>query len=193
MKILRFNELITEEKKHIYEYGCVMGMLKIDNWKKDILSLIDKDDIYEEEDTDKYGLEEDTHVTLLYGIHADVDYKKVKAFIEKYKFDNKEITLGKISLFERETNNYDVVKFELSDKFIFEFNKAISDEFPYTSDYPKYQAHVTIGFVKKGKGKKYKQTLDKPFIANLNEIVYSYPVKDGTENKKLTIKLDEDE
>lgn len=192
MKILKFNELINEQKTHVYEYGCVMGLLKVDNWKKDILSLIDKDDIYEEEDTDKYGLEEDTHVTLLFGIHADVDHNKVKKFIEKYKFESKEIILDKISLFERDKNEYDVVKFELSDEFIFEFNKALCDEFPYTSDYPKYQPHVTIAFVKKGKGKKYKQKLEEPFIATLNEIEYSYPSEDGSENKKINIKLKEE-
>lgn len=189
--IYRFNEFLNEEKKHVYSYGCVMAQLEYPKWKDDILSIIDNDDIYygDEEDGDKYGLEDEAHVTLLYGIHADeVNVDDIKKFIENYKFETDEIEVNKIDFFEREQNDYDVVKFNLNGLDVFkDINKKLKDEFPYTTDFPRYNEHSTIAYVNKGTGKKYKQELEEPFKFKFKEIKYSYP--DGDENKNITVKV----
>lgn len=160
-----------------YSYGCVMLYFDIptEQWNK-IQNIIKDEDISEVSGVD--GRETEPHVTLLYGIHDDVEDKDVEAIINT--FTAPEITLSKIGLFENE--DVDVVKFDIDCKDLNEMNKKLK-ELPYTSKFPTYEAHSTIAFVKAGKGKPYKQTLgeDDKIILKPNKIVYSKP--DGTKKK----------
>ena len=58
-------QLILEAAK--YEYGCLMLDLSINNWQK-LLDCIDEEDIYNGDDAEKYGLETEPHITILYGL-----------------------------------------------------------------------------------------------------------------------------
>ena len=62
-----------------YDYGCVMLQLPIKKeiWSE-IQSFINEDDI---EYNDDLGRETDPHITLLYGIHADVNDSDVETLI----------------------------------------------------------------------------------------------------------------
>jgi len=190
MKILKIDEFVNESKKKDsfkYEYGVVMLDFKVEDWKKQILSIIDEEDIYDEKG---FGLEDKVHVTVFYGIKPDESTPKdVKEKIKKYleKIDvNKEYELKKISIFENK--DYDVVKFEIKDcEELRTLNKFIEKSFPYNNDYPKYEPHSTIGYVKKGKGKKYIQELEESLIATPTKLVYSYPIEDGEDKKTETI------
>lgn len=194
--IYSFKQFLNEAKNHVFSYGCVMAELSYPKWEEDILSLIDKEDVYngEDDDSDRFGLEDEPHVTLLYGIHADeVDADDVKKFIEDYKFESTDVELTKIDIFEREENDYDVVKFNLNKLKLFkDINKKLCDKFPFTTDFPRYNPHSTIAYVKKGTGKKYKQELDEPFILKFKEVKYSYPSDDGKENKNFIVKIKEE-
>jgi 2'-5' RNA ligase len=190
MKILKVNEFLNESKKKEkfkYEYGVVMLDLKVEDWKKQILSIIDEEDIYDEKG---FGLEDKVHVTIFYGIKPDEstpkDVKeKIKEYLEKIDV-NKEYELEKISIFEND--DYDVVKFEIEDcDELHKLNKFIEKSFPYNNDYPEYKPHATIAYVKKGKGKKYIQKLEEPFIAIPTKLVYSYPIDGGEDKKTDTI------
>lgn len=158
-----------------YKYGCVM--LYFDIPKKqwdDIQDLIKDEDISEVEGVT--GRETEPHVTLLYGIHADVSDEDVEAIINE--FSAPELTLDKIGIFENDVQ--DVVKFDIKCKELNEMNKKLK-ELDHTSSFPNYEAHATIAFVKSGKGKDYKQTLGDEAITLIpNKIVYSKP--DGSKN-----------
>lgn len=173
----RFRQIINEIAGVKYSYGCVMLYFDIpkDKWKK-IQDLVNDEDISEVDGVE--GRETEPHITLLYGIHEDVDDKAVEAIINE--FSAPEISLSKIGIFENE--DMDVVKFDIKCKELNKMNKQLK-ELPHTSKFPTYEAHSTIAFVKAGRGKDYKQTLDKDdeLILKPTKIVYSKP--DGTKNK----------
>jgi 2'-5' RNA ligase len=196
MKILRLQEFLNEAKSFKYEFGCVMLRFKIDNWKKDVLSIIDEEDVYDEP---SFGLEEECHVTVFFGILPDeTKPSEIKEKLQpgecniRLDRDNedediiKEYNLSKISIFENE--DYDVVKFEVEDcQELKDMNKFIKKEFPNEQTFPDYKPHVTVGYVKKGKGKKYVQELDEPIVAVPDKLVYSYPIDDGKGKRTINI------
>ena len=57
--------------------------IKYSKWNK-IISGVSKDDIYIKPYDDSYGLEEEPHVTIKYGINDDVNPDEVFDFINKY-------------------------------------------------------------------------------------------------------------
>ena len=185
MKILKINEFINEAKEFKYDLGCVMLKFNIDDWNKEILSIIDKEDIYDEP---KFGLEDKSHVTVFFGIKPEEsEPSEVKKALKESDIDiDKEYKLQNISIFEND--DYDVVKFDIKDcAELRKLNKFIKDTFPNKQDFPSYEPHATIGYVKKGKGKKYIKKLDKPIIAKPSRLTYSYPIDDG--NSKRTINI----
>jgi len=142
---------------------------------KQAQKIIEKDDLYlGTEDDPGYGLETEPHVTVLYGIHGDVPDEDVEAKIDN--FTQPEINLKDISIFDNAAKGFDVVKFDITNKELNKMNKDVS-KLPHTTDYPDYHAHITIAYVKAGKGEKYVQTLseDKQINIKPNKIVYSKP------------------
>jgi 2'-5' RNA ligase len=196
MKILKMKQFLNEAKSFKYELGCVMLKFNIDNWEKEVLSIIDKEDIYDEPG---FGLEDECHVTVFFGIKPDEsEAKDVSDKIKECDCDiDKEYLLENISIFENE--DYDVVKFDVKKcreneeedlencEGLKEMNKFIEETFPNKQDFPDYKPHVTIGYVVKGKGKKYIQKLKKPIIATPSKLVYSYLTDKG--NSKRTINI----
>jgi 2'-5' RNA ligase len=148
------------------EYGVLMVNCKIDNWK-DKLGKIDKDDVYERKG---FGKETEPHVTILYGFHDNVKPSEVLASIKDKAKNPIEMELTKISYFE--TPEYDVVKYDVKSDLLYELNK-IAKSFPHTTNFPNYNPHMTISYVKKGRGKKYVEDLKQPIKIKSKEIVYS--------------------
>lgn len=132
---------------HKYEKGCVLFSLPISNWDE-IINQIDKEDLYEVDD-DEFGLEKESHVTVVYGI-AD-DYENVTKFCEENLYPIKVKTKG-ISKFE---NEFDVLKYDVESNELKEFNKLIIDAFKCDLTYSNYSPHITIAYLKKGKADKY--------------------------------------
>lgn len=147
----------TKDKEPIFDYGCVLFLLKIKEWKS-IIGKIDEDDVYLVEDDDSYGIETKPHLTLLYGLHEEVTKSDVKSVVDKFKDEDIIIEVDGISIFENK--DFDVVKFDVKKTPILnKMNKELK-KFPFTSDYPDYHPHITVAYVKKGRGKKY---IDKNF------------------------------
>lgn len=142
LHLVRFkNWLLGESTKH--KLSCVMHVLRhepvksaIRNWAVDHLP----DDVL---DPDK-GREDELHVTVLYGLHTN-DPDDVAKVIESFK--PFQIRFGAISKFAAE--KYDVIKIEVSGDKLEEMNEALK-KLPYTSDFPKYQGHCTLAYVKPG-------------------------------------------
>ena len=185
MKIKRFNEMLNESKKgdFKYEFGYLMLKLNVPNWKKDVLSIINKDDIYE---VDGFGLENETHITIFFGILGDVDKDDV---VEKLKDITvpEYIELKNISIFET-NDSYDVVKFDIDDKneILTSIHNYIEEIFPTKKGF-EYHPHCTIAYVKKGRGVNYIQELEKPLIVKPSKIYYTYPKDNGNKKGEIDI------
>ncbi len=152
--MISLTKLILEEKQK-FEYGCAMLFFDFPELLN-LQSKIAKEDLYTEEGSDRsYGLEEDPHITLLFGLHPEVTLKQVTGVLDKYTFTG--CRVYKPSLFVNP--KYDVLKFDIAymargGAFLDKINKDLK-QFPYTSDFPDYHPHMTIAYLQPGTGKKY--------------------------------------
>mgnify|MGYP000244351191 CR=1 FL=1 len=184
MKLIKFfEEFLNESKEQKYDYGCLMLCYDFPEIK-DIQDKIEKDDIHDQ------GLVTNPHTTLLYGLHdreIEDDNKVLNTAIDK---EIPELILYNISLFEND--DYDVFKFDVKQKnvekenVLYKINKELTDNFPFTNNFPDYHPHCTIGYLKKGKGVKYVKMLKSlEYKVKPNQIVYS---KSNGDEIKLDIK-----
>lgn len=171
--ILKFKEWLNEarinENKGTHEYSCAMLYYDMPEMRS-LHSLIDEADVYTEEDDESYGLEKNPHVTLLYGLHDnEIDPEEVKGICTKHKYP--ELKLHNVSAFKND--KYDVLKFDVDSEKLHQVNKELTS-LPYTTDYPDYHPHSTIGYLKPGTADKYIQKFKgKEYTVNPNKIVYS--------------------
>jgi len=162
----QFKHLNEKTENQSYSSGCIMGYFNTPFPEIEI----DKDDLYNN-DENEYGLElGDKHVTILYGLHDDEinedDIVKLFSMI-----NGPEVTTNKISLFENE--KYDVVKWDIESEELTLLNKMVTSMFPYTSNFPDYYAHATIGYCIPGKGKTYQKDLDESLKMKVDYWIYS--------------------
>jgi len=170
-----------ESKEAEPVYGCVMlEPKKIEGWEENHLDGIDEEDIFIKPNDDSYGLEEQPHITIVYGIHEDItDPKDIVRKMEKV-LKPIEVEISEIDIFEGD--EYDVVKYNVPvSKTLEKYRNIFLDSYENTQKFPKYNPHMTIAYVKPGTGKKYKKKLDEPFNVVFNRAVYSYH-KDGDED-----------
>jgi len=183
MKFISLKNWLFEKKQSKkVEYGCVMLYATVPNWK-DHISIIDKDDIYDDEIKD-FGLEKTPHCTVLWGIHLDeTEPENVKKFIST--FSSIEVTINNISIFPG--GDYDVVKYDVPvTPELLKYRDALIANFPNTQTFPDYHPHMTIAYVLHGSGKKYVKKI-KPFKVKFDTIVYSF--KGGNKEGKNNIKI----
>lgn len=147
---------VTEGKDVKVEYGVAMLEFDIKNWDK-ITSVIKKEDVY---DKPTFGIEDEPHITILYGFHDNVKPDQVKKIIHDVvdKGEKIKVEIKKISFFEVKGQEYDVVKFDVESPILHKLNKALK-ELPHTSSFTDYHPHMTISYVKKGTAKKYEKKL----------------------------------
>lgn len=140
--IKNYKDFINEN--NTYEYGCVMLYFDIENWE-DITNIIDPDDIHEE------GIENEPHLTLLYGLHKEVTLDEIKNIMKDY--NSIEANIEGIDFFDND--EYDVLKFNIkASKELAEINSRLS-ELPNSNEYKDYKPHLTISYLNKGKAEKY--------------------------------------
>lgn len=182
--MIKLLDLILEDHKH--EFGCVMLVFDCPEINK-LQDVINPNDLYEDPDDDSFGLETESHVTLLYGLHKGVDSNDVKTALSGITFDD--CKLYNPSIFENE--KYDVLKFDVGyvargGAFLSKANKELM-KFPYTSDFPDYHPHMTVAYLKPGKGKKYSDIFKK----KVDEIKLSpkHALFSQTNGKKERLKI----
>lgn len=166
-----------------YEYGCVMFKCDIINWGK-IISTIKESDVYNNE-TDDYGLEYDPHITALFGILPDkTKPEDVKSFMQmnftKPKVDD--IKIVAISFFENP--EFDVLKFDVVSPYLQNVNTELCNNFEYHNEYPDYHPHMTIAYLKKGRGARYAKELSEHRDVVISNIEYSFPKDESAEEKR---------
>lgn len=132
-----------------YKYGCLMVKVNLPDLVNISTSILKEEDIFNDKDN-SYGIESEPHVTILYGLHNDIDHDKILHLCKILKPIN--LSLTDISLFE---NEYDVLKFDVESSHLELLNELVKNTFKYTNDYPDYKAHLTIAYLNKGTGKNY--------------------------------------
>lgn len=121
---------------------------------------------------------DDIHVTVKYGIHMTDPF-----MVRDYLMAQKPVTLrlGKVSLFEAE--DHDVVKLDATSPQLHHLNKLVNKNFEVTDTYPVYIPHVTIAYVKKGRGKLYGGRED--FVGR--KVVLDRTTFSGKDNRKTVL------
>lgn len=119
---------------------------KIIAWGK---KKIDDEDVYQVRE--KFGREDEIHVTVLYGLH-DEKPDAVRTLVEMES--PIELELGEVTAFT--TNpSFDVVKLTAISPDLRRIHNKLKENLEFTSDYPKYQPHCTIAYVKSGTAANY--------------------------------------
>jgi 2'-5' RNA ligase len=136
------------------DVGCVMLMGNVQNLEQ-ITSKIKEGGLHTR------GFEENTHITLLFGLDIEV---LDPLSLDLHKFNFSDIVLEDISVFKTPWD-FDVLKISVSSEDVLEANRYLST-FPYKSDFLDYKPHITIGYFNKGKADKYPQKLQR-FVGDL--------------------------
>jgi hypothetical protein len=175
---MKLMNMIKEMKTQTYDYGCLMIYYDFPQMKF-LSKMLEPNDIYTE-NGDDYGIEDEPHVTLLYGFHKEVKISDLGGILKKHRFGRCEIYNP--SLFKNDT--YDVLKFDVNEPTLVKVNSEVST-FPHTTNYPNYHPHLTIAYIKSGFGSKY--------IRKLGNIKYTltplYAVYSEPNGKKTKIPI----
>lgn len=160
------------------EYAFLMVEYEKPSFVSELQDKIKKEELYIEEDNDDYGLEKESHVTLVPCLNNDVEVSELKKYLmDISKYD---IILTDISKFECE--KFDVLKCAVKSKNMETTNKKIRDKFETHSDYKDYTPHLTIAYMKHGMTDKYlKDILPKLVYLKPKNFHFSYVDKNGDE------------
>ena len=169
MIIITKYEKFMESKASDFDYGCVMIDLNVSNWK-DILSEIDPKDIYPGK---TYGLQDNPHITFLYGLHPEVTFDQVQKCFDDVKGGDIKIEVEGVSIFENP--EFDVVKLGVKENPILsDINQNLS-KLPNSNEFKEFIPHITVGYVNKGCGKKYINPNFRHTINGVKNVKYSKP------------------
>lgn len=183
-QFISFEEWLKESKMQEEKtYGCVMLDAKIDDWEENHLEGIAEKDIYIKPYDDSYGLEENPHITIIYGIHEDEIDPQVVYDVMEQNLHPITVKIEKIGMFE--TPDCDIVKYDVPVTPEITAFRKIFMKFPNTQDFPEYHPHMTIAYVRKGTGKNYVKKLEEPFEVTFNKGVYSWHEKKDGEVEEL--------
>lgn len=148
------------EKANGRECACMMFQVpdSVKNRIKKLQAEVDKEDVHPEE-----GLEDDIHVTLLYGIE---DSPEVKEQARELLASVKPVQAhtGSIEIFKPEKEDYDVIVLRAHGSAVHALRKKVESALPNKQTFPEYKPHITVGYVKKGTGDKYKD-LEAPAVS----------------------------
>ena len=154
-----------------YEYGCVMAHIDEEAARKIIdfnYKTISEDILYIDENDDSFGREKNPHVTIKYGLVQSYTEEQIRQLLRQVTpFD---IQVRGISIFEND--KFDVVKFDVDGPELRRLNEIFSS-LPNHDEYPTYNPHMTMAYVRKGMGKRFAKTPGKFAKVPVRTIVYS--------------------
>ena len=174
---------VNEKKGDMYQYGCAMVYFDFPQ-AVEIHEMIDPEDLYTESEDRTFGIEDEPHATLLYGLHSnEVSDEEVMQVSTSIPIGR--ITLKNASLFKNAKAGYEVLKFDIENDAMYDINQKLS-ALPHTTDFPDYHPHCTIAYLKPGKGAKYVDLLNgATYDVAATSIVYSKP--DGSRLKESCV------
>lgn len=172
-----------EHKKHSgndYNYGCVLTYLDLsDEYWEQFTNIIDVNDIYHY-DEERYGIETEPHITILYGIHENVIDDDTINLCKTVDGLGILIQCSRVDCFQNP--EFDVVKLTVSSDSIHLFNEKLRT-LPYTNGFT-YNPHITIAYVKPGMGPKYCKEIEPLIINGITKVTYS-----KTSGEKILISI----
>ena len=153
---------LLEKTTGTYDKGCVMVELQFPhNSLEEIQQRIDPNWLYEEQDDDSYGLEDQPHITLLYGLDPRLDPAQITEALGEWK-PRSNYNIHHPSIFQSE--KYDVLKYDVRAADLNQANELLC-KLPHQNDYPNYHPHVTIGYVQPGMGQRCVQAIGRGTIS----------------------------
>ncbi len=149
--------------------------------------IIDKDDLYfDPNDKSISGIENQIHVTILYGLTNPSDVSQIIPFLKQQHFDNVSLKWGKVDKFSKDENPYDVLIYKIISPDLQTLHDLLRNRFDNVYGYNGYIAHSTIAYLKKGTADKYISIWSKVTgQIQTNIITASLP---SGEEKKLKLK-----
>lgn len=169
------------------EYACIMLDYDMPDFIKQIQNIISDEDIYfGETEKDKknnvYGVEDECHITIVYGLDNNVKFSEIKPYL--FPLKEYQTILTNISIFENE--KFDVLKVTAKCPKAEESNKLIMKNFDVHTTFKDFNPHMTIAYMKKGKADKYKkEILDK--IDTIKPYGFNYSYNENGEDKNMFI------
>jgi len=127
-----------------YEYNCLMLPVTIKNWEN-WYKLIPTEWLYKP--NDGYGLENNPHITICYGIHQHITPELLEEYLPSVSVLD-DIQISGLSVF-RTSPDFDVLKMDIQSEKIHQLNGLVKKYFPVTPSYPDYQPHITIAYLNK--------------------------------------------
>lgn len=176
-KFVSIKQWLLEKKNNWRDeprYGCVMmEPSKFKDWEENHLNGINEKDVFRKPYDDSFGLEDEPHITVLYGIHEDKIDPSVVVDMMEQKMEPVTVTIDEIDIFEND--DFDVVKYNVPvTEQLKEYRDMFMNAFENTQTFDGFHPHMTLAYVKKGEGKKYKKKLREPFQITFTKGVYSY-------------------
>ena len=157
----------TQEIK--YDYGC--SMLQIDEQTKRIIreyihKNIDAKDVYYEEDDPSYGIETNSHITVVYGYTTE-DIDAIANSFKPYTKDSVEFTLGKIGFFSHK--QYYVLYIEVisNGDIMTLHDTSATSGLEIFDTYPNYHPHVTLAYMKTNTFRDYQHLIGDDYFDGL--------------------------
>jgi 2'-5' RNA ligase len=155
--------------------------IKIKKFQKEI----SKDDLFiEKNNWHKKGLELFFHITVKFGIEID-DPEKIKEVLKNQ--DGGEVFFDKIDFFAGDENDVLIVK--CKSKSLAKMHKILKDEVKNEEKFPNYTPHITVAYLKKGKGKKYKEMAEKELGEVFKSFKFNEVFFEDKDNNRTNIKL----
>ena len=140
------------------------------------------EDIFTDLDNDFYGLEDEPHVTVLYGLHTDDPEPVAKLLRQVRPFS---VMMGPHGVFSSK-EVFDVVMIEVISRELMRLNAMLRRQLPHTTAY-EYHPHLTLAYLKKGKAWQYrKHDCFANEVCWVKELVFSGP------HDKVTLPLNTD-
>lgn len=167
------------------KYAFLMIQFDTPELIKDIQDKLSDDDLYTEEDNDNYGIEYDTHVTLVPCLDNDVNIDNLKKMLQP--LSNYKLLLNNVSVFSN-NEKYDVLKCDASSKILSDTNRKITDKIPTHTEYKEYHPHVTIAYLKKGIADKYTKDILSPLIVLKPKSFHFSYIDDNGDEKDIYFK-----
>lgn len=171
----------------VRKYACIMIKMppKLAAGVKSFQKSIRPEELIPEEADG--GLEDDIHVTLIYGVF-DAQQTLISSALSKLQ--PFALQIGPITSFET-SPEHDVLKFDIVESpMLHSIHNAIKAIYPNDQKYDEFKPHMTIAYLKKGSAQKY-TGVGNDITGRV--IMVKHIIWSNTESQKSTIKLSEAE
>lgn len=151
---LFIEKIILEAQRRRFHYCAIRIFGPYRQHVYNILKLFKKEDLKRVDGTD---IEKDVHVTIMFGITSANKRMILKTLSNRKKFN---IKVDGLEVFENKEYDYDVVVIRVSGQDLMNLRKDM-EKFPHITTHNEYKPHITLAYVKGGRGKYYKELIEK--------------------------------